>query len=307
MPGPAISVVIAARNAATTIGEQLDALARQSIPAEWEIVLCDNGSTDDTRAIADAPRPGLPPLRIVDATEARSAGGARNIGVAAAGGSLIAFCDADDVVADDWLVEIANAMTDQDFVACTWEMSRLNPSRPEGVTMGPTFRLDTLPHLAFAGAGAMAVRREVFLRVDGFDTHLPIGEDTDLSWRLQLSGVTLAEAPKAIVHIRERDEVLATLRQWYRYGRAERQLQAKFADVHPPAVGDAPRDQAPTMDTARASIMRKVRRIGHLGSWRDVAPFLQRQSRRLGLRWGRVDHSVPPYRGPGSGRGGDTS
>jgi cellulose synthase/poly-beta-1,6-N-acetylglucosamine synthase-like glycosyltransferase len=300
--GPVVSVVIAARDAAATIGDQLDALARQRVEVPWEVVVSDNGSTDATAAVVRSHASALPSLRVVDASAARGAGGARNVGVEAARGSIVAFCDADDIVDDGWLAGIVAAMRDHDFVGCTWGMSRLNPEHPEGLTMGPTFRLETLPHLAFAGAGAMAVRRHVFLAVGGFDTSLPIGEDTDLSWRIQLAGTPLGEAPNAIVHIRERSELGATLRQWYRYGRAERQLRVKFAHVPVPADAAPAEQESPGGQAAELadSAKRKLRRLVRMRGWRDVAPFLQRQARRAGLRWGRIDRSVRPYDGPGS-------
>ena len=49
---PSVSVVVVMRNAAATIGEQLEALSRQDYAGPWEVVLADNGSTDDSVAVA---------------------------------------------------------------------------------------------------------------------------------------------------------------------------------------------------------------------------------------------------------------
>ena len=294
----AMSVVMPARNAAATIGAQLDALSRQQIDDRWEVVICDNGSTDDTVSVATSWQDRLPSLRVIDASDAHGAGAARNLGVRTARGRIIAFCDADDLVSDGWLAAIAAGMTDNAFAACLWEMSLLNPHRPRDLTQGPTFRMSTLSQLAFAGAGAMAIRRDVFLAVGGFDTALPIGEDVDLSWRVQLAGTPLVELPDAVVHIRERSGLVATLRQWYAYGRAEKQLRVKFAAVptETPPHADEP---APVRDVGD-SIPRKFRKVWRVRGWRDVAPFLQRRARWLGLHWGRVDSTIEPYTGPGA-------
>ena len=96
----AVSVVIPARNAARTLDAQLQALAAQRFPAEWEVLVSDNGSTDATRAVAVEWAGRIPLLRVIDASARPGASAARNLGAAAAHGELLLFCDADDVVAD---------------------------------------------------------------------------------------------------------------------------------------------------------------------------------------------------------------
>jgi glycosyltransferase involved in cell wall biosynthesis len=95
-----LSVVIPARNAADTIGVQLESLVRQRFDRPWEVVVVDNGSTDGTRAAVESFADRLPGLRIVDASERQGIGYARNRGVEAACGRLIAYCDADDAVSE---------------------------------------------------------------------------------------------------------------------------------------------------------------------------------------------------------------
>src|SRR5512140_3870131 len=92
---PMLSVIIACLNAATTLGTQLDALARQSSPVPWELLICDNGSTDATVAVALRYQDRIPGLRVVDASGVRGAGAARNQGAEEARGEWLAFCDAD--------------------------------------------------------------------------------------------------------------------------------------------------------------------------------------------------------------------
>src|SRR5690606_10578144 len=96
---PQISVVIPARDAARWIDAQLGALACQEVPVPWEVVVADNGSTDDTVARAEAWADRLP-VRVVDASGRPGPNHARNQGTAAARGDLLLYCDADDVVQD---------------------------------------------------------------------------------------------------------------------------------------------------------------------------------------------------------------
>ena len=112
----ALTVVIPAYNEAPRIERQLGALATQRYDGPWEVVVGDNGSTDDTRARAEAWRDRLP-VRVVDASHRRGAAAARNQAVAHAAGDGLLFCDADDAVADGWLEAHAAALGNGDLVA----------------------------------------------------------------------------------------------------------------------------------------------------------------------------------------------
>lgn len=303
MPDLAISVVIPARDAAATIGEQLAALSRQRIGEPWEVLVCDNGSGDDTAAVVAGWQERVPGLRLVDARTAANAGEARNLGVAAAASPLVAFCDADDVVADDWLAQVVSSLRDAALIGCLSELSSLNPHRGAEETSGPLYRWDSPPGLPFASSRAMAVHRDAFLAVGGFDPALRVGEDADLSWRLQLAGTAIAACPGAVVHVRHRDSLVGTIRQWFRYGRAQSQLAARFAQAGVPSAA-ATGSRADTIPAASSAgpaggaWRRRMHRLGHLRDWRDLQPLLQRNARRLGLWWGaRFGERLPPYDG----------
>lgn len=95
---PVLSVVVPARNSAQWIGETVESLCAQELPG-LEIVLVDNGSTDGTASIVEESVPAGVDLRVIR-SDATSAAGARNAGVAAAHGTFLAFADADDIVPD---------------------------------------------------------------------------------------------------------------------------------------------------------------------------------------------------------------
>src|SRR5687767_8249669 len=106
----ALTVILLTRNGATTIGDQLEALAGQTWSESWELVVVDNGSTDGTLQIVEGYRTRFPVLRIVDASEKPGAGHACNEGVRAARGAAFAFCHDDDVVGDGWLAAMGEAL-----------------------------------------------------------------------------------------------------------------------------------------------------------------------------------------------------
>ena len=110
-----LSVIIPCLNAANTIAVQLDALAAQQWDQPWEVIVADNGSTDDSIAIIERYKTTLPHLRIADASARRGQPYALNVGAMAATGEALAFCDADDEVAPGWLSAMGEALSKHDF------------------------------------------------------------------------------------------------------------------------------------------------------------------------------------------------
>lgn len=214
-PEPTISVVIPVLNGASTISEQLAALARQTADP-FEVLVCDNGSTDDTKGVVEAWMDRISTLRWVDASAARGPAHARNAGIRAARGEILAFCDADDVVADDWLASHASA-SQPGIVCCgSEEFARLNPGRAHGVSSGLILREGYLYGLDSAN---FSMRRADLLRIGGFDESCRYVEDVDLAWRAQQAGMTVIPVP-ALVHSRLRQSDRGVFRQrrhWARY------------------------------------------------------------------------------------------
>jgi glycosyltransferase involved in cell wall biosynthesis len=204
-----ISVVIPARNAAETLAEQLDALAGQTYRGTWEVVIVDNGSNDATRDVALAHQHGVPELRVVEAPT-RGINRARNVGVASAHGDYVVFCDADDVVAPGWLEAIAEAAPHADIIAGDADLE---------------VKHDFMAGIPGGNCGMWtSVAREL-----GWDEQFKFaGSDIEFSWRAQIAGFTIAHAPEALVHLRDRRRLVDTARQWYQYGRSGGQLYRVF-------------------------------------------------------------------------------
>lgn len=304
---PEVSVVIAAYNAAPTIADQLAALARQDVPFVFEVLVCDNGSTDDTVSVAMKWSNRLPALRIINASARRGPAAARNIGVAQSHGRFIAFCDADDVVGDTWLAELHAALQSAQFVAARIEYRRLNAQFPNYIQAdeGMMFTIKPLIQYPMVGAGHMAVLKSAFMEVGGFDESLPTAEDCDLSWRLQLAGHALVGAPNAVVHIRLRETLWGVFKQAYGYGNTRRQLDHKYEKVYeaqalvPPRLEQPAQTNAQAWQTGRSAAVRaKVRRAPHKfaairRSRLELAPHARRIGRALGTLFSRVDSDLP--------------
>lgn len=280
-----LSVLIACLNAQQTLGAQLEALATQDCPVPWELLICDNGSTDDTAAVVERYADRLP-VRLIDAGARRGAAAARNVGARSARGEWLAFCDADDVVAEDWLATVCAALTEHRFVAGRFDGELLNSararrSRPLDQQTGLQGGTDgTLPH---AGAGNMGIHREVFLAVGGFDPSVPCLEDTDLCWRVQRTGVELVFVPEVVVHVRLRSTWRAMYRQGRDYGRAYADLQGRQAtspDVVPGRVDGAGGDGGHVPASPRTGPVARL--SGLVTAWLGTPPSLA----RLVWQWG---------------------
>jgi glycosyltransferase involved in cell wall biosynthesis len=224
-----ISVIVPAFQAADTIGQQLESLARQAFRGAWEVIVVDDASTDHTSSIAQSYRDRLPGLRVIRRPLRGGANAARNLGAAVARGTSLVFCDADDEADEGWLAAMAAGLADADGIGGRIDLDRLNSPRmaarrrpfayESGLTIDPSLPLSPI------GANC-GVRRDVWKALGGFDEHLRWGGDdeTDFYWRLQFASYTLTYADEAVMGYRLRTQLGALLRQQYRWGYSRRQL-----------------------------------------------------------------------------------
>ena len=219
-----LSVVIPCRNEAAVIGDQLGALSRQRWDGAWEVVVVDNGSTDDTRAVVGRYQGRVPNLRMIEAAGRLGAAHARNAGVMAARGRMVAFCDADDKVARGWLPAMAQALTTDSLVAARLDFAKLNPPELRKAVKNPQEndlqRVDYPPYLQHASGGTLGVARDVHLAAGGFDEDLPYLEDCDYCFRIQREGIALQFCSDAVVHYRLKDRnrgLFQQSRHWGQY------------------------------------------------------------------------------------------
>jgi GT2 family glycosyltransferase len=227
VPARSVSVVIPVRNGATTIAAQLEALADQASDCH-EIVVLDNGSTDDTLAVVVGFHGLIPNLRVVDAGEQRGMANLRNLAAASTVGDLL-LCDADDVVSPGWIRALTAALDEYDIVGGRLEEHSLNGplARPR------TRQWDALPaaweHLPYAVGANAGIRREVIDDVGGWNPRYDTaGEDIDMCWRALHAGFRIGFVPEAVVHYRHRSEMRAVRRQQANYGRAAAKLHRDY-------------------------------------------------------------------------------
>lgn len=220
---PLVTVAIPVRNGARVIADQLDALAAQDYPEDWEVLVVDNGSTDGTRSVVEDYRDRLPSLRVV--TEPRPGiGPARNRALGEATGALLLLCDADDIVQPGWLAAMVRSVASVTAVGGRCRADLV--STPLSVAWRGDLPADRLPVAldthAFVPGGNCAVRVDAARAIGGWDEAFTGGaDDVDFSWRLVRAGFTIGFAPDAVLAYRYRDGLRALVRQFFRYGVTE--------------------------------------------------------------------------------------
>ena len=279
---PRISVVVPMRDAVATLGAQFAALANQSYEGAWELIVADNGSTDGSRQLAEEWLGRIPGMKIVDASDRRGPSSARNAGAAAAKGRLLAFCDTDDVVDQGWLDALIAALETHDFVVGSMDDTSLNRGLPASwfdLRSHPTDPTATSNFLPYARSCNLAITREAFLAVGGFDDELTHGEDKDFSWRVQAAGYALHFAPDAVVSYRRRRNAKSIWRQYVGFGRSDVLLYRRFREAGLPRSSwmKALRAYATLIVTAPKLLVHQRR-----GPW----------VRAAAIRWGRIVCSI---------------
>jgi glycosyltransferase involved in cell wall biosynthesis len=206
----------------------MKALFDQQCCDPWEVVVADNASSDRSAEVVKGLSCQHPRLRLVDASSVSGAGATRNVGARFARGDILAFCDADDVVHPGWVESWAHALADADLAGGLtdyWSLNDIPPRCPAVLRPPPTkYQFD---YLDAAGSGNMAVRREAFERVGGFDEDLVVGEDIDLSWRMQLAGYRFAIG-EGVISRREKRGTYELFRRSIQFGRCGPVLYQRY-------------------------------------------------------------------------------
>jgi GT2 family glycosyltransferase len=224
---PTVSVVVCAYNAGDTIDDCLSALGRVDYP-HVETIVIDDGSTDDTAARART----HPWARLIQ-TEQSGLSAARNVGLRAARGEIVAYVDADVRVEPSWLAYLVQPFVSSDAVAAggpnvappddDWfaQCVARSPGAPNHVL------LDDRVAEHIPGCN-LAVRRIALADIGGFNPiFLRAGDDVDVCWRLQERGGRIEFSAAALVWHHHRRTLRAFWRQQVGYGEGEAWLRGR--------------------------------------------------------------------------------
>ena len=280
---PTISVIVCTYNGTATLRSCLESLQRLRY-ASFEVLLIDDGSTEDIASIAAA----FPRVRYLRQEHA-GLSAARNLGIREACGEILAYTDDDCLADEDWLLHIAAGFDDPQWVACggpnippvprnqAEAIVAAAPGAPAHVMLNDS-EAEHLP-----GCN-LAIRKAVLEAIGGFrETYRTAGDDVDVCWRLREAGGRLRFMPGAMVWHHRRRSFSAYLRQQRGYGHAEALLMKDHPQRFGPIGGARWRgaiygDATPAQDLAEGSIFH-----GPLGL--GLFQGIYQQSKRCPLDW----------------------
>src|SRR5213594_1982183 len=228
---PRISVVVCTYNGARTIRDCMEGLKQLAYP-DYEVIVVDDGSADATAVIAREYD-----CRLIQ-TENRGLASARNTGLKAATGEIVAYTDDDAYPDPHWLTYLAAMFLSTSHAAVGGPNIAPPGDGPiaECVARAPGGPVHVLlsdceaEHLPGCN---MAFRKDRLEAIGGFDPQFrTAGDDVDVCWKLQERGLTLGFSAAAMVWHHRRNSVRAYWRQQIGYGRAEAMLERKWPEKY---------------------------------------------------------------------------
>lgn len=229
-----ISVVIPAFNAAATIADCLQAVQNQTIPPDqYEIIVVDDGSWDDTAVLVSQL---CPKAQLLRCAINRGAAAARNQGILAAQGELVCFTDADCTPTPTWLAELTRPFQQTAVDACKGVYATHQPqlvARFVQLEYEDKYdRMARLPQIDFVDTYAAAYRRQLLIDNGGFNEKIFYVEDQELSFRLAAQNRLMLFTPTAVVYHHHSHTLLRYMRKKFWIGC----WKARFIGQYPDRV-----------------------------------------------------------------------
>lgn len=210
LDSPKISLVICTRNRAKQLERCLKNLTLLAYPHQWELVIVDNGSSDDTQTVIEQWRQSLPCTVTALREPNPGLGRARNAGWRAASGCIIAFTDDDCYPKEDFLSAVVRAFDDDPSTGFVGGRILLHDATDYRITIQEQDRYESLPPRTFIPTGLiqganMSFRRTAIEAVSGFDEWFGAGslfacEDVDIVARISAAGWRGAYNPGPTVY-----------------------------------------------------------------------------------------------------------
>lgn len=233
---PVISVICPVYNDSEGVRRTILSLQEQTYPDDrFEIIVVDNNSTDSTRNTATRLLDTFDNGQVIDERNKQSSYAARNTGLKHATGELIALIDADITVDQFWLADLVEVFnrTGADYVGC--DVVIQVPDNKDTIVarynaaLGFPIKFYLEEH-HFAGAGCLAVHREVIDDVGGFDENLVSSGDLEFGQRVYEAGYDMHYASDIKMYHPARTSLSAMMKKGKRIGKGQQQLHREHPD-----------------------------------------------------------------------------
>ncbi len=262
---PSVSVIIPTFNNGRYLGQAVESVLAQTY-TDYEIVVVDDGSTDDT---LQSLQPYIDKMKYIY-QDNQGVSVAQNIGAHHARGKYLVFSGADDCLLPNQLavqIKAFEERPDIGLVACGYHyvdqsLQLIQESRPW--IQCPTITLESVVLGGIAPPVAIMLRREWFEKVEGFDTELAYCEDSDLWTRLALAGCKMVWVPYIVSQYRIHNNNMSRSPEIH-FSFHRRVLDKAFAD---PRMPDDLRRKRAWLD-AQLDLAEAVRLLA--GGWEGVA------------------------------------
>lgn len=233
---PMVSVIVPVYNGEADLPDLISCLLSQTYPQDRvEYLLVDNNSSDRTLKILQEAAASYPiTIYPLSENKIQSSYAARNTGIRAAVGEVVAFTDADCRPQPQWLESLVQPFVNPEVVIVVGEITGL-PGKTllerHAQIQETLSQKHTLAHpfCAYGQTANLAIRPIVWEKVGLFRPYLTTGGDADICWRILAAKIGRLEfAPKAIVQHRHRATFKELESQWRRYGRSNRYLHELY-------------------------------------------------------------------------------
>lgn len=238
-----VSVVIPVGSVGPDMREAYEAVTSQRAPFVYDVVLSLN-TPDPAAAVAledliESSSKGIA-TKVVHSFEQAGAAYARNAGAKATSAEILVFCDADDVVEEQWLALLVRGLEGHDAVSGFVSDDKFMPDeqRDWRPPSNPDGGLPTFMGHPYLLTGNLAIKRAAFEAVGGFNTTLTRCEDIAVSWDLVEAGYSIGFVPDAVLHYRHRAGLWPMMRQHFYYGRGMSEVLMR---IGPPSSSTQPR------------------------------------------------------------------
>lgn len=237
---PRVSVIVASYNRAEALGRAVDSLLAQRTTIPFEIIVSDNGSTDRTPVVVNAFAAAGHAVRYVWEPR-RGVSYARNTGAAAASAPILAFTDDDQHLAPTWISTIVSVLDEHPGVDAIGGrvLAQWDHPRPPWLTprlVGPVslfdrgdarLRLHRRQWMCLPG-GNLAIRRDAFESLGGFDPAYARSQDRELTVRLLLTGRSAMYVPDMVAY-HHLDAARLTKERFRQWNACEGRMRAGYA------------------------------------------------------------------------------
>jgi len=222
---PVISVIIPAYNEEKRIANAIEGILKQNYPKEkMEVIVVDDCSKDNTLYVASKYS-----IKTICHDKNKGDSASRNTGAKHAFGDLIATTDADDKVDENWLINISKHYNDSNLGAVlgsshiiynynNWQQRIISEL---SICLRGSDAVDAIHDLngkvgSNNSIGSnQAFKKELFLKIGGYDTRLAAGMDQEIVWRIEQAGYNIIFEPNAIVYITLRESFKKYIKNIY--------------------------------------------------------------------------------------------